>query len=110
MAQALKGIKSLARGDSHDLGEILKSEWPKVIEKKLVKESAKLVPSARFVVDWQRKPPGIRAQLVHLPTGKLEQDFIVTKEANATHVLNAVSPGWTSSIPFGRYIAERILE
>ena len=106
LGQALKGMKSLITGDAHDFGAILKSEWPKVIETLLVKESMGLVPSAGLVRNWQRKPPGIRAQLVHLPTGKLEQDFIVTRKANVTHVLNAVSPGWTSSIPFGRHVAK----
>jgi L-2-hydroxyglutarate oxidase LhgO len=106
IAQALKGMKSLVTGDSHDFGAILKSEWPKIIQKLLVRESTELVPSAIGVRDWHRKPPGIRAQLVHMPTGKLEQDFIVTSQANATHVLNAVSPGWTSSIPFGKHVAE----
>lgn len=105
ITQALLGVKSLISGDSHDFGAILKSEWPKLIQKMLVKESTKLIPAASGVKDWHRKPPGIRAQLVHLPTGKLEQDFIVTAQNNATHVLNAVSPGWTSSIPFGNYIA-----
>jgi len=106
IAQALRGMKSLINGDSHDFVAILKSEWPKLIQKMLVKESTKLVPTASDVKDWSRKPPGIRAQLVHLPTGKLEQDFIVTTHMNATHVLNAVSPGWTSSIPFGNYVTE----
>jgi L-2-hydroxyglutarate oxidase LhgO len=109
IAQALKGMKSLITGDSHDFGAILKSEWPKIIQKLLVKESTEIVPKAVGVKDWHRKPPGIRAQLVHLPTGKLEQDFVVTSQANATHVLNAVSPGWTSSIPFGRYLADEII-
>ena len=107
IVQAFKGMKSLITGDSHDFGAILKSEWPKVIQKMLVKESTELVPSAIGVRDWHRKPPGIRAQLVHLPTGKLEQDFIVTNQANATHILNAVSPGWTSSIPFGKHVADK---
>ena len=106
ITQALLGVKSLINGDSHDFGAILKSEWPKLIQRMLIKESTKLVPTARGVEDWHRKPPGIRAQLVHLPTGKLEQDFIVITHNNATHVLNAVSPGWTSSIPFGNYVAE----
>lgn len=108
MAQALKGMKSLIRGDSHNFGAILRSEWPKIIQKLLVKESTELVPSALGVRDWHTKPPGIRAQLVHLPTGKLEQDFIVTSQANSTHILNAVSPGWTSSIPFGRMVSQQI--
>ena len=106
ITQALKGMKSLISGDSHDFGAILKSEWPKMIQKLLIKESSDLVPSAKRVRNWHRNPPGIRAQLVHLPTGKLEQDFIVTAKANSTHVLNAVSPGWTSSLPFGRHVVE----
>jgi len=109
IAQAFLGVKSLVSSDSHDFGAILKSEWPKLIQKMLVKESTKLVPTASGVKDWHRKPPGIRAQLVHLPTGKLEQDFIVTTHVNATHVLNAVSPGWTSAIPFGNYVTENFV-
>ena len=109
ISQALKGVNSLITGNSHNFGAILKSEWPKIVQKLLVKESAELVPTAIGVKDWHRKPPGIRAQLVHLPTGKLVQDFIVTSHLNATHVLNAVSPGWTSSFPFGRFIGDTII-
>jgi L-2-hydroxyglutarate oxidase LhgO len=104
--QALKGMKSLIRGDSHDLNTILKTEWPKIIQSRLVKESTELVPTSDLVKKWVRKPPGIRSQLVHVPSGKLEQDFVVRSDVNATHVLNAVSPGWTSAIPFGRWIIE----
>jgi len=110
IGQALKGMTSLIRGESHNFGAILKTEWPKIIESLLVRESTELVPTANTVKDWHRKPPGIRAQLVHLPTGKLEQDFVVRQQLNSTHVLNAVSPGWTSAIPFGRWVAtEQIL-
>jgi (S)-2-hydroxyglutarate dehydrogenase len=104
IGQALKGMTSLIRGESHDFGAILKTEWPKIIQSMLVKESTELVPTANTVKNWYRKPPGIRAQLVHLPTGKLEQDFVVKPLQNSTHILNAVSPGWTSAIPFGRWI------
>ena len=106
IGQAIKGMTSLIRGDAHDFGAIIKTEWPKMIQSMLVKESTELVPTANTVKDWHRKPPGIRAQLVHLPTGKLEQDFVVKGVANCTHILNAVSPGWTSALPFGRWIAQ----
>ena len=107
--QALKGATALIKGESHNFGAILKSEWPKVILRKLVKESTELVPSAHSVDRWDKKPPGIRAQLVHLPTGKLEQDFVAKKYLNSVHVLNAVSPGWTSAIPFGKWIVEQYI-
>jgi L-2-hydroxyglutarate oxidase LhgO len=67
------------------------------------------VPSARNVKKWEKKPPGIRAQLVHLPSGKLEQDFVVKPYLNSVHVLNAVSPGWTSALPFGEWIVDEFI-
>lgn len=108
IGQSLKGMTSLIRGDAHDFGEILKSELPKFLEFKLTKQSSELVPDAIKVKKWQKQSPGIRAQLVHLPTGKLEQDFVISNRFNSTHILNAVSPGWTSSISFGKYVAKFI--
>jgi L-2-hydroxyglutarate oxidase LhgO len=108
IGQAFKGMKSLIRGDSHDVRAIIKTEWPKIIQRRLVMESTELVPSADQVKNWVKKPPGIRSQLVHLPSGKLEQDFVVRTKANSTHILNAVSPGWTSAIPFTKWVVERI--
>ncbi len=108
IAQSFKGMSSLIRGDAHDFGKIIRSEWPKVIQSLLVKESLELVPTANQVHEWYKKPPGIRAQLVHVSTGKLEQDFVVSRKLNSTHILNAVSPGWTSALPFGRYVKNLI--
>lgn len=109
MLEATRGVRSIVRGNSHDFSEIVLREWPKMLRREIVKQSARLVPMASEVSGWIRKPPGIRSQLVHLPTGKLEQDFVVKNYLNSTHVLNAVSPGWTSSIPFGRYVAEEFV-
>jgi (S)-2-hydroxyglutarate dehydrogenase len=106
--QAMKGVTSLVKGESHDFKAILRTEWPKVIQSMLVKESAELIPTVGKVKEWSKMPPGIRAQLVHLPTGKLEQDFVVKSRANSIHVLNAVSPGWTSALPFARFIIESL--
>jgi L-2-hydroxyglutarate oxidase LhgO len=108
-AQAVKSAAALVKGESHNLGSILKSEWPKMMLSKLVQESAELVPTAIGVKSWKKKPPGIRAQLVHLPSGKLEQDFVVRRHLNSVHVLNAVSPGWTSAIPFGKWLVAEYL-
>jgi len=109
ITQALKGTKALAQGQVHNFAGIIQSELPKLLLRNLVKEAAFLVPKAIEVSDWQRKPPGIRSQLVHLPSGRLEQDFVVKQYLNSVHVLNAVSPGWTSSIPFGKWIVDQFL-
>jgi L-2-hydroxyglutarate oxidase LhgO len=107
--QSVIAASSLVQGNSHSMASIIRLEWPKVIQRNLVQESSRLVPLAKNVVKWSRKKPGIRAQLVHLESGKLEQDFVVKSENNSTHILNAVSPGWTSALPFGRWVAEKVI-
>lgn len=50
--------------------------------------------------------PGIRAQLVHKKTRKLEMDFIIESDKKSVHILNAISPGYTCSIPFAEYVVD----
>lgn len=57
---------------------------------------------------WGRS--GIRAQLLNTRTSKLEMDFVIEGDDRSMHVLNAVSPGWTCSIPFAHYVVDRIRE
>lgn len=52
--------------------------------------------------------PGIRAQLVDIKARKLEMDFVIEGDDKSIHVLNAVSPGFTCSIPFSRYVCREI--
>lgn len=106
---SMAGLISMVQHGAHNLPALIKSEWPKVLTSSLVREARELVPSVASVKGWKRKPPGIRSQLVHRPTGRLEQDFIVEEGPTSSHILNAVSPGWTSAIPFGRYICDHIM-
>lgn len=53
---------------------------------------------------------GIRAQLLDRETGHLVNDFLVESAAHSTHVLNAISPAWTSSFPFARYVCDNFIE
>ncbi len=50
--------------------------------------------------------PGIRAQLLNTKTLELEQDFVVQSDENSVHILNAVSPAFTSSIPFASWVVD----
>ncbi len=55
---------------------------------------------------WGRS--GIRAQLLDTRTRKLEMDFVLEGDDRSMHVLNAVSPGWTCSIPFATHVVDEI--
>lgn len=52
--------------------------------------------------EWSK--PGIRAQLMNIHNMQLVQDFIVEGDASTVHVLNAVSPAFTSSFPFAEWV------
>lgn len=52
--------------------------------------------------------PGIRAQLLDKKTLELVQDFVVEGDDRSMHVLNAVSPAFTCSIPFAGYVVDAI--
>jgi (S)-2-hydroxyglutarate dehydrogenase len=52
---------------------------------------------------------GIRPQLVHWPTKKLVMDFVLIREADSLHVLNAISPAFTSSMAFAKYAVDEFL-
>jgi L-2-hydroxyglutarate oxidase LhgO len=51
-------------------------------------------------------PPGIRAQLLNLGTDELVMDFLIEHAEDSTHVLNAVSPAFTSAFSFAAHIVE----
>jgi L-2-hydroxyglutarate oxidase LhgO len=55
---------------------------------------------------WGR--PGIRAQLLDIKEKKLVMDFVLEGDNRSLHVLNAVSPAFTCSLPFSEYIVKDI--
>ena len=107
LIDTLKSAISIAGGKKHSLRQLITSDVLKLRLSNLIEDASTLVPDTATVKSWKIKPPGIRAQLVNRETGELVQDFIVETHGNATHVLNAVSPAWTSSIPFGKYVADK---
>jgi len=51
---------------------------------------------------------GIRHQLIDLKTWSLVMDFLSEEDDRSFHVLNAVSPGFTSSMALAGFLADRI--
>lgn len=60
-------------------------------------ESADLKPSAKV---------GIRAQMFDRLERKLVNDFLVENGPSSTHILNAISPAWTSAFSFSKYVCD----
>ncbi|MEJ5227355.1 L-2-hydroxyglutarate oxidase [Thermodesulfovibrio sp.] len=57
------------------------------------------------------KKVGIRPQLIDIDRKELVMDFLVIKDVNTLHILNAISPAFTSAFAFAEYVVrEYILE
>lgn len=58
--------------------------------------------------EWGK--PGIRAQLLNVKTKKLVMDFVVEADNDSVHVLNAVSPAFTCSFPFSKWVVDNYIK
>ena len=66
---------------------------------------AKKVDTTRF---GSYLTPGIRAQLLNTEKMNLVMDFVIEHGERSTHILNAVSPAFTASLSFSKYIVDEI--
>ena len=92
----------------HDSWSLVRTELPKLSPQYLRSKVAPLVRDVPLKEFSQRGKPGIRAQLFDLRLGKLEMDFVIEGDKASTHVLNAVSPGWTTCFSFASYVVDGI--
>lgn len=77
-------------------------------KKKFVEAAQRLVPAVT-TDDFRKSYAGVRAQLV-TNDGDLVKDPLFKHTSASTHVLNAVSPGLTCSLPFGEKLASDVQE
>ncbi|HEX2032627.1 MAG TPA: L-2-hydroxyglutarate oxidase [Chloroflexota bacterium] len=77
--------------------------------RRFASEAARLVKGITAEDLAPGPPAGIRAQLVD-EHGDLCEDFLLEVQQDAAHILNAVSPGLTSSMAFARYLAGSLFE
>ena len=106
LAEFLSSSRALLRSNSVNLLGLAQEEVLKLFTKPLLKRTKKLSDSLQINKNWVKHPSGIRAQIINTKTKTIEMDYIVESDKNVVHVLNAVSPGWTSSLPFARWVVE----
>lgn len=104
---ALRGMGLLANAN-FDFRMLALKEVAKYSKSKMVSLASELAEDVRpeHYQHWGK--PGIRAQLVDIDKRKLEMDFVLEGDRHSMHVLNAVSPAFTCSIPFSEYVCQRI--
>jgi L-2-hydroxyglutarate oxidase len=115
----LKGIK-LAEGFSIGRNLLTMYKENKENFRKLVHEEMKKYYKPSFVVAARKlcnqiqasdlescDKVGIRPQLINTKSRTLEMDYIVEKGLDTLHVLNSISPAFTSSLAFNEWIVDQ---
>ncbi|PYJ11712.1 MAG: L-2-hydroxyglutarate oxidase [Verrucomicrobia bacterium] len=98
----------LMMSSTFDFQKLAVEELQKYSRPRLVALASRLAHGVRPEQYTRWGQPGIRAQLLDIKNRKLEMDFVIEGDEHSTHLLNAVSPGWTCSIPFARYAVDQI--
>lgn len=104
---ATRGVGLLA-SSNFDFKALAVREAAKYSKSKMVSLASDLAEGVKpeHYLSWGK--PGIRAQLLDIKKRKLEMDFVLESDKRSMHVLNAVSPAFTCSLPFSEYVCERI--
>jgi len=81
-------------------------EGSRYIKPRFASAAKRILPRLKMHHLLPSNKVGIRAQMLNTETGRMVNDFVVEDGYNSTHIINAISPAWTSAFPFARYIYE----
>jgi L-2-hydroxyglutarate oxidase LhgO len=84
-------------------------ETGKLSKQRFAAAVQRLVPAVRPDHLLPCAKVGMRAQLYDSASGQLVNDFLVQEGPNSVHILNAISPAWTCSMPFAKFVCETFL-
>lgn len=107
LATSGRHLKLMLAGDAM-FRELAFEEIKKYSRRYLVNQAAMLARGVNMADFKHWGKPGIRAQLFNSKTKKLEMDFVIEGDNKSMHVLNAISPAFTCSLPFSRYVVDQI--
>lgn len=84
-------------------------EIKKQTKKGLIKYGSNLVKNINQFQFTNWNTPGIQPKLYNTKTQKLINDFVIKKQGNTLHIINSVSPAFTASFAFSKYIVDTYL-
>ncbi|CAK0769301.1 L-2-hydroxyglutarate oxidase LhgO [Gammaproteobacteria bacterium] len=86
---------------------LVHAEIAKYRKKNFFSAVNKLMPDLSYGDLESSDKVGIRPQLVNIRERRLEMDYVIEKLPDSLHVLNAVSPAFTSSMAFAEWIVDQ---
>jgi L-2-hydroxyglutarate oxidase len=86
---------------------LVHTELGKYRKKNFFAAASKLMPELTYDDLVPTDKVGIRPQLINVRKKKLEMDYVIEKSPDSLHVLNAISPAFTSSLAFAEWIVDQ---
>lgn len=103
-SQMLYHLANLYRQNAQGFRQFTHAEALRFFKSKFIKGAQALVPAITIKDLAPSDKVGLRSQLLNTKTNRLEMDFLLEHREDSVHVLNAVSPAFTSSLSFAQYI------
>lgn len=88
--------------------QLIHTEIKKYFKQHFLYVAQQLVPSIQSNDLLYSNKVGIRPQLINIKKRRLEMDYIIEKNQHSIHVLNAISPAFTSAFAFAELLVNHI--
>ncbi len=97
-------LTKLYLNNAHNFRELVKLSASQLSSFGIINSAKRLVNE--LDTSWVEKSPkvGIRPQLLNTNEMRLEMDFLIKHGNNSTHILNSISPAFTSSFAVARHV------
>lgn len=100
-------LSSMILRNSQNMRHYVVQEMRKYGRRSFLRDVQTIAPSIREEDMTETRKVGLRPQLFDVRTQKLEMDFVVEHGPRSTHILNAISPGFTSSFAFAKWVLDQ---
>ncbi len=94
---------------NHTFRRVALTEPRKYLKRFIFNEARRLVPELCLHDLVGTDHVGIRPQLIHWPTKTLVMDYVVLRDRDSLHILNPISPAFTSSLAFAKDVVVQLL-
>jgi len=100
-------VAKMYMANHQNFRQLVHTELAKYRKKNFFSAVQRLMPDLRYSDLIASDKVGIRPQLINISEKKLEMDFVIEKSKHSLHVLNAISPAFTSSFAFAEWIVDQ---
>ena len=87
---------------------LMHTEMKKYLKPWFVKSAQKLVSDLKSEDLIPSSKVGIRPQLINTKTKSIEMDYIIEQTEHSMHILNSISPAFTSAFSFSELIVDQL--